>query len=106
MADPIQADSNSSTLSGVARVLVNAGKLDAKTAEDIIRAAKEQKKGFVPALIASGAIKAADLAHTLSKALAVPVLDLPSPGSRSTAPLAGWPAGPAASEVQVANEVS
>ena len=76
MADPIQADSNSSTLSGVARVLVNAGKLDAKTAEDIIRAAKEQKKGFVPALIASGAIKAADLAHTLSKALAVPVLDL------------------------------
>ena len=76
MADPIQADSNSSTLSGVARVLVNAGKLDAKTAEDITRSAKEQKKGFVPTLVANGAVKAADLAHTLSKALAVPVLDL------------------------------
>ena len=75
MADPL-AESTPNTLTGVARVLVTAGKLDAKTAEDISKSAKEQKKGFVPVLIASGAIKAADLAHTLSKALAVPVLDL------------------------------
>ncbi|MDE2433821.1 MAG: type IV-A pilus assembly ATPase PilB [Burkholderiales bacterium] len=75
MADPL-ADPTPSTLSGVARVLVTAGKLDAKTAEDISRAAKEQKKSFVTALVGSGTIKPAELAHTLSRALAVPILDL------------------------------
>jgi type IV pilus assembly protein PilB len=75
MADPILADSPGS-LSGVARVLVNAGKLDAKTAEELTRTAKEQKKSFVSTLVANGAIKSTDLAQTLSKALAVPVLDL------------------------------
>ncbi|MDE2594776.1 MAG: type IV-A pilus assembly ATPase PilB [Burkholderiales bacterium] len=75
MADPL-VDPNPSTLSGVARVLVNAGKLDAKTAEDLTRSAREQKKSFVNTLVGSGAIKSNDLAHTLSKALAVPVLDL------------------------------
>ncbi|HET8871232.1 MAG TPA: type IV-A pilus assembly ATPase PilB [Aquabacterium sp.] len=76
MADLIQADPSSSSLTGVARVLVNAGKLDAKTAEELTRAAKDQKKSFITALVGSGAIKPADLAHTLSKSLAVPVLDL------------------------------
>ena len=75
MADPL-VDPNPSTLSGVARVLVNAGKLDAKTAEELTRTAKEQKKSFVSTLVANGAIKSTDLAQTLSKALAVPVLDL------------------------------
>lgn len=76
MADPFQADSTSSTLTGVARVLVNAGKLDVKTAEDVLRSSKEQKRSFVSALMLSGAVTATELAHTLSKALAVPVLDL------------------------------
>ena len=75
MADQL-AEANPSSLSGVARVLVNAGKLDAKTAEDLTRTAKEQKRSFVTTLIGSGTIKSADLAQTLSKALAVPVLDL------------------------------
>ncbi|MBP8287966.1 MAG: type IV-A pilus assembly ATPase PilB [Rhodoferax sp.] len=75
MADPL-VDPNPSTLSGVARVLVNAGKLDAKTAEELTRTAKEQKISFVSTLVANGAIKSTDLAQTLSKALAVPVLDL------------------------------
>jgi hypothetical protein len=64
------------SLSGVARVLVNAGKLDAKAAENLTRSAKDQKRSFVSTLVASGAINPDDLAHTLSKALSVPVMDL------------------------------
>ncbi|MBI2732259.1 MAG: type IV-A pilus assembly ATPase PilB [Aquabacterium sp.] len=75
MADPTLAEAPGS-LSGVARVLVNAGKLDAKAAESITRAAREQKRSFVTMLVNSGAIAPDDLAHTLSKALAVPVMDL------------------------------
>ncbi|MFN3886473.1 MAG: type IV-A pilus assembly ATPase PilB [Aquabacterium sp.] len=75
MADSLLAEAPGS-LSGVARVLVNAGKLDAKAAESLTRAAKEQKRSFVSALVTSGTIQPADLAHTLSKALAVPVMDL------------------------------
>ena len=65
-----------STLSGVARVLVNAGKLQAKVAEDLVRQSREKKVGFVPAAVSAGAISAVDLAHTLSAALALPLLDL------------------------------
>jgi len=63
-------------LSGVARVLVNAGKLDAKAAETLTRTAREQKRSFVSALVSSGSIQPTDLAQTLSQALAVPVMDL------------------------------
>ncbi|HRC37203.1 MAG: type IV-A pilus assembly ATPase PilB [Rubrivivax sp.] len=65
-----------STLSGVARVLVNAGKLNAKTAEELSKSARERKSSFVTAVIGAGAMKADDLAHTLSGALALPLLDL------------------------------
>ncbi len=75
MADPTLVDPPSA-LSGVARVLVNAGKLDPKKAEELTKAAKDQKRSFIHTLMASGAIPSADLAHTLSKALAVPVMDL------------------------------
>ena len=74
------AESPRSTLSGVARVLVHAGKLQAKAAEELVRnaasAGKDKKNGFVAAVIASGAITSPELAHTLSAALALPVLDL------------------------------
>jgi type IV pilus assembly protein PilB len=75
MADPTLAEAPGS-LSGVARVLVNAGKLDTKAAENLTKAARDQKRSFVTTLVASGAINPDDLAHTLSKALAVPVMDL------------------------------
>ena len=75
MADPLLADAPGS-LSGVARVLVNAGKLDARAAETLTRTAKEQKRSFVSTLVSSGVIDPRELAHTLSKALAVPVMDL------------------------------
>ncbi|MDN3544048.1 MAG: type IV-A pilus assembly ATPase PilB [Roseateles asaccharophilus] len=69
-------DSPHSSLSGVARVLVNAGKLPAKTAEDLVRLAREKKSSFVATLMAANALPAAELAHTLSGALALPLLDL------------------------------
>ncbi|WP_425334600.1 type IV-A pilus assembly ATPase PilB [Paucibacter sediminis] len=57
-------------------MLVHAGKLQAKAAEDLVRQSKEKKSSFVSAVIASGAISSADLAHTLATALAVPLMDL------------------------------
>ena len=65
-----------STLSGAARVLVHAGKINAATAEGLVRSAKEQRSSFVAALMATNTLSAADLAHTLSHALALPVMDL------------------------------
>jgi len=57
-------------------MLVHAGKLQAKVAEDLVRQAREKKISFVSAVISGGVVTAADLAHTLSTALALPVLDL------------------------------
>ncbi len=76
MAAEPQVEPPPSSLSGVARVLVNAGKLSAKAAEELTKAARERKSSFVTALISGGAVKPDDLAHTLSSALALPLLDL------------------------------
>ena len=65
-----------SSLSGLARVLVNAGKLSAKTAEDLTKTARDRRSSFVSALINAGAVKPDDLAHTLSASLALPLIDL------------------------------
>ncbi|MDP1691505.1 MAG: type IV-A pilus assembly ATPase PilB [Burkholderiaceae bacterium] len=70
------AEAPLSSLSGVARVLVHAGKLGAKPAEALVKTAAERKISFVAALIAAGSVSAADLAHTLANALALPALDL------------------------------
>ena len=77
MADStvVEAPQNN-TLSGVARVLVHAGKLTAKAAEDLSKSARDQRRSFVSTVVAAGALSAADLAHALSLALAIPVLDL------------------------------
>jgi len=63
-------------LSGVARVLVHAGKLQARAAEEILKSARERKLGFVAAAVGAGALQPAELAHTLSSVLALPLLDL------------------------------
>ena len=76
MAVDTLVESPQSALSGVARVLVHAGKLSAKAAEDLARGAKERRASFVSAVVAAGAVPPADLAHTLSTALALPLLDL------------------------------
>jgi type IV pilus assembly protein PilB len=65
-----------SSLSGVARVLVNAGKLSQKTAEELTKSARERKGSFVSAVIGAGSVKSDDLAHTLAAALALPLIDL------------------------------
>ena len=76
MAVDTLVESSQSALSGVARVLVHAGKLSAKAAEDLARSAKERRASFVSAVISAGAVQPSDLAHTLSTALALPLLDL------------------------------
>ena len=76
MAAETVVEPPSSALSGVARVLVNAGRLNAKTAEDLTKTARERKASFVSTVISAGAVKPADLAHTLSTALALPLIDL------------------------------
>ncbi|HOW48871.1 MAG TPA: type IV-A pilus assembly ATPase PilB [Rubrivivax sp.] len=69
-------ESPQSHLTGVARVLVHAGKLHQKAAEDLAKTARERRASFVSAVIAAGAVQPADLAHTLASALALPLLDL------------------------------
>jgi type IV pilus assembly protein PilB len=70
------AEAPHSALSGVARVLVHAGKLNAKTAEELVRSSRDKRTSFVGSVIATGAVSPADLAHTLAAALALPLLDL------------------------------
>ena len=76
MATEAPLEVSPSSLSGVARVLVNAGKLSTKAAEELTKSARERKVSFITAVIGAGAVKPDDLAHTLSAALALPVLDL------------------------------
>jgi type IV pilus assembly protein PilB len=72
----LSALSLSASLSGVARVLVNAGKLPAKTAEDLAKQARARKATFVATVVAANAAKPDEIAHALSVALALPLLDL------------------------------
>ena len=74
-ADTI-AETSQSALSGVARVLVHAGKLSEQSAAGLVKSAAEKRTGFVAELIKSGTVSPVDLAHTLSTALALPLLDL------------------------------
>jgi type IV pilus assembly protein PilB len=72
MATEALVEPPQSFLSGVARVLVNAGKLTGKAAEELTKTARERKGSFVSAVISAGAVKPDDLAHTLS----LPLIDL------------------------------
>jgi len=69
-------DAPQTNLSGVARILVRAGRIDAKAAEDLSKSAAEKRNSFVAQLIETGTMKPLALAHALSTALAVPLLDL------------------------------
>ena len=70
------AETPHSALSGVARVLVHAGRLAPKAAEELVRSSREKRISFVASVIAAGAVSPSDLAHTLASALALPLLDL------------------------------
>ena len=76
MAADTTIESPPNALSGVARVLVNAGRISSKTAEELLKTARERKSSFSSAVVSAGAVSAADLAHTLAHALALPLLDL------------------------------
>ncbi len=76
MDTPPSAPDLATTLSGVARVLVHAGKINAKTAEDLVKLAKEKKSSFLSEVLSGGSITATDLAYTLSNTLALPLIDL------------------------------
>jgi type IV pilus assembly protein PilB len=76
MAGETALESPPNALSGVARVLVNAGKISSKTAEDLLKSSRERKVTFSSAVVSAGAMSPSDLAHTLSTALALPLLDL------------------------------
>ncbi|MDD2925926.1 type IV-A pilus assembly ATPase PilB [Rhodoferax sp.] len=65
-----------SALPGLGRTLVMAGKLDQTYAEEIFRMAQAKRSSFIAELTGSGAVSASDLAHTLSKAFAAPLIDL------------------------------
>jgi type IV pilus assembly protein PilB len=63
-------------LPGLARALITAGKLGQKSAEDISRKAQANRTSFLAELTGSGAVSAADLAHTMSSSFGAPLLDL------------------------------
>ena len=75
-ADPIAKESASVALPGLARALISAGKLQAKTAEEIYQKSRTARTSFIAELTGTGAVSAADLAHTLSGAFGAPLLDL------------------------------
>ena len=74
--DPLNRESSNAALPGLGRALVAAGKLEQKSAEDLYRKALAKKNSFIAEMVGSGAVSAADLAHTLSAAFATPLLDL------------------------------
>ncbi|MDE2604735.1 MAG: type IV-A pilus assembly ATPase PilB [Burkholderiales bacterium] len=73
--DPI-SEASAVALPGLGRALVSAGKLGQKAAEEIYRKAQANRTSFIAELTGSGAVSAADLAHTMSTAFGAPVLDL------------------------------
>ena len=75
-ADPLAKESASVALPGLARALISAGKLQAKAAEEIYQKSRTSRSSFIAELTGSGAVSAADLAHTLSSAFGAPLLDL------------------------------
>jgi type IV pilus assembly protein PilB len=74
--DSAAVDAPSLALPGLARALVSAGKLGQKSAEDLYRKAQASRTSFIAELTGSGAVSAADLAHTMSSAFGAPLLDL------------------------------
>jgi len=75
-AEPLAKDSAPVALPGLARALISAGKLQARTAEEIYQKSQSARSSFIAELTGSGAVSPADLAHTLSSAFGAPLLDL------------------------------
>ena len=63
-------------LPGVARVLLNAGKIDDKTADEAYRKALGARRSFIEELVLSKKLSAAEIAATLADTLAAPLVDV------------------------------
>ncbi|MDO8903299.1 type IV-A pilus assembly ATPase PilB [Hydrogenophaga sp.] len=74
--DTVTQESSSMALPGLGRALVSAGKLKQKAAEDLYKKAQSGRTSFIAELTNSGAVSAADMAHTIASAFAAPLLDL------------------------------
>ena len=74
--EPFTKEISSVALPGLGRVLISAGKLGQRAAEDIYRKSLSNRSSFMAELMSSGAVSASDLAHTMSTAFAAPLLDI------------------------------
>lgn len=74
--DPLQKEASSVALPGLVRALIAADKLSQKTAEEIYKKSQTGRTSFIAELTGSGAVSAADLAHTVSHVLGTPLLDI------------------------------
>ena len=74
--EPFTKETSSVALPGLGRVLISAGKLGQRAAEDIYRKSQSNRSSFIAELMSSGAVSASDLAHTMSTAFAAPLLDI------------------------------
>lgn len=63
-------------LPGLGRALMSAGRLTQKTAEEIYRKSQAARTSFIAELTTSGAVSAADVAHTVSAVFGAPLVDL------------------------------
>src|SRR5687767_9978906 len=76
MAAVDPAEASAVALPGLGRALVSAGKLGQRAADDIYKKAQANRTSFIGELTGSGAVSAADLAHTMSTSFGAPVVDL------------------------------
>ncbi|MCM2479948.1 type IV-A pilus assembly ATPase PilB [Serpentinimonas maccroryi] len=71
-----EAPVSSMALPGLARALVAAGTLTQQSAEGLYAKAQAHKSSFIAELVGSGALSASELAHTMSRTFAAPLIDL------------------------------
>src|SRR6218665_4092220 len=64
--DTPSKEASAVALPGLGRALMSAGKLSQKSAEDIYKKSQANRTSFIAELTGSGAVYAADLAHTVS----------------------------------------
>jgi type IV pilus assembly protein PilB len=88
MAAVLPNTNTGTALAGLARALVQAGRLQLPAAEALQKKAAQDKTVFIDALIASGAIKAADLAVFCSETFGYPLIDLSAFSAGSLPPSA------------------
>lgn len=74
--DTAPKEASAVALPGLGRALISAGKLTQKAAEDIYKKSQVSRSSFIAELTGSGAVSAADLAHTVSAVFGAPLLDL------------------------------